>query len=244
MGRKPVLGLAGMFLAGMTLTGCDSTDWCCFGNTKTCTGPTARPAPNWNTPPMNQTQPATPAQSNTGSNRFGTPSTPPVVQPVGGTESSALPGRDSSAAAQPDSFQSSRSPGAAEINPPTPPSSVDRQPVSAVPASNINMNSPLTTRTSAPSTTNIPPLDPPPPLKQPLPPLPPDDPTTTSSSTPATSQPATNFDPPPPPQPVPTKGEGSTQSSSKYQGAPSLDLAPPPPPRNVPPMPGSGPNGN
>ncbi len=31
MGRKPVLGLAGLFLASVTLTGCENTDWCCWG---------------------------------------------------------------------------------------------------------------------------------------------------------------------------------------------------------------------
>jgi hypothetical protein len=31
MGRKPVLGLAGLLLAGVTLTGCENTDWCCWG---------------------------------------------------------------------------------------------------------------------------------------------------------------------------------------------------------------------
>jgi hypothetical protein len=31
MGRKPVFGLAGMFLASVTLTGCENTDWCCWG---------------------------------------------------------------------------------------------------------------------------------------------------------------------------------------------------------------------
>jgi hypothetical protein len=245
MGRKPVLGLAGMFLAGVTLTGCECTDWCCFGNNKTTTTtttPAARPAPNWTTPPMNQTQPVTPAQpSSTGANRFGTPTTPPANQPGVVQETSALPARDLNGAAQPDSFQSSPTAATPEINPPTPPGG-DRRPVSALPMNDANViPPPAVPRSSTPGVRIAPPIDSPTtPASKPLPPL------DSSVTPPATPEPPSNYDVPAPPAPLPAKGDGTTQSSSKYQQTtgPSLDVPPPPPRPGVPPMPGSGPSEN
>ena len=62
MGRKPVFGLAGLFLASVTLTGCDTTDWCLWNRDKAPQGPARvqqpmdqhKPPPRWDDPAMRE----------------------------------------------------------------------------------------------------------------------------------------------------------------------------------------------
>jgi hypothetical protein len=59
MGRKPVLGLAGLFLASVTLTGCENTDWCCWGKKTPEPGPmrVQTPTPQKTPPKMWDNEP-------------------------------------------------------------------------------------------------------------------------------------------------------------------------------------------
>jgi hypothetical protein len=242
MGRKPVLGLAGLFLAGVTMTGCECTEWCCSGNSKTVTTPSSRPAPDSRT--MNPMQPTTSTQSSSsGANRFGTQgTTQTTIQPVSAGESSVTAPRDSfqgSPATTPSAAGAPSAPSAPDMSVPATPS-VERRPVSVAPVEDTNEIPPPAIPRSTSSGVRIqPPTDPvntPP--SQPLPPLE----KTAAPATPAIPETSAVDTVPPAPTPV---NEGKTQSSSKYQSnGPSLDVPPPPPPHGVPPMPGSGPSGN
>jgi hypothetical protein len=244
MGRKPVLGLAGLFLAGVTMTGCECTDWCCFGDSKTTTTPPARPAPDWSTRPTNQTQPTAPTQtSSSGANRFSTPTTQPAIQPVSAPESTVTAPRDNfqgSPVGTPSGAGGPGAPSAPEMSVPAAPSA-DQRPVPTAPVEDTSMSPPPAVPRSTSTGVRIaPPMDPvaTPPSQQ-LPPL--DKPAATT--TPAVPPPP-SMDDTVPPAPTPVNG-GTTKSSSKYQSdGPNLEVAPPPPPPGVPPMPGAGPNGN
>jgi hypothetical protein len=199
MGRKPVLGLAGLFLASVTLTGCENTDWCCWGK-KTPEKPVvpidtvhAQKAP----PKMWDNEPISRAP------KVETPVVPPADSSV------TLPNSTTPRTGF-------GSPEEQEIAPPMPPKSVDgpdlNDPLTPLP------NTPAKPPVTGPETNRgakiAPPTDPAPVLEDPLPslaapppPKPIPDGSTKSSSKYQTTPPSP--DDPPPPVGVPAiKGGG------------------------------------
>jgi hypothetical protein len=198
MGRKPVLGLAGLFLASVTLTGCENTDWCCWGKK----APEMPPAPRTQTQtqlPQDRTQQG---WYNDPANRAPTNNTTPRVDSTVGQP--ADPGTNVPQNNFAPRTGSTKGVGSSEeteiIPPPIPPAagkkSVDDLEMTLPPAK------------QAPEATRGPKLDPP---ADQLPVL-------------QDSAPLPSPEAPPPPAPAP---EGATKSSSKYQSSADEPPPPP-----------------
>jgi hypothetical protein len=196
MGRKPVLGLAGLFLASVTLTGCESTDWCCWG----------KKAPDM--PPTQRTQTQTqlrqdqvqPSWNNDPASRLPVSNTTPRVETTTGLPTD--PGAGLTPVTTSPQSGVKKSVGAqeeSEINPPPVPQGLGKKPVD-----DLDMVQPVT------------------PAKQPLETTPKFDPPTNAA--PKLEEPLPSLDSPPPPSPVPdgaTKSSSKYQSTT-----PSLDDPP------------------
>jgi len=215
MGTKPVFGLAGLFLASVTLTGCDTTDWCLWNKDK---DPQKVPqkAPIYQQPTNQQKPPP----------RWDDPAMRDGPSTRGDTLPQSGPVNDQNikpATKQFDITQPAEPPtgmGRKDVPMDNPP--VDRPKTDLKPLDETSVPPPAVPgKTSAPGVN----LDPPP-ADAPLPPL-------TGDADPA-------VDVPPPPVLAPTGEQSKTKSNYETTG-PSLDVDAPPPLKGMPSVPGPAP---